>query len=86
MRTTLTLDDSLVAALKEKAAQRNVPFKTMVNQTLQVGLEVMEETETSAPPQATIPRSLGLKTGYDMDKLGQLSEEDEDIDKVQRGL
>ena len=79
MRTTLTLDDNLLLTLKRKAAESNIPFKTIVNQTLQRGLEVME-TPLTTPGEKyhTQARSLKLKTGYDLDKLGQIADEMED--------
>ena len=38
MRTTLTLDDDLAAALKEQARRADQPFKQVVNDTLRRGL------------------------------------------------
>ena len=38
MRTTLTLDDDLAAALREQAQRVGVPFKHVVNDTLRRGL------------------------------------------------
>ncbi|MDA3939672.1 MAG: hypothetical protein PF693_10215 [Spirochaetia bacterium] len=79
MRTTLTLNDNLILILKKKALENNVPFKTMVNQTLQLGLEAMEKPVKYKQKYKTPTRSLHLGTGYDHDKLGQISEEIEDI-------
>ena len=78
MRTTLTLDDNLLLTLKRKAAESNIPFKTIVNQTLQRGLEVMETPTTPKQKFKTQGRSLKLKPGYDLDKLGQIADEMED--------
>lgn len=39
MRCPLALDDTLVTALKKKAAEKGVPFKSVVNQALRFGLE-----------------------------------------------
>ncbi len=81
MRTTLTLDDNLLLTLKKKAVEYNVPFKTIVNQTLQRGLEVMESTPKLKQKFKTEGRSLKAKPGYDLDKLGQLADEIEDEQK-----
>jgi hypothetical protein len=84
MRTTLTLDDNLLLTLKRKAAENNVPFKTIVNQTLQLGLEVMEKPLTPKEKYHTPTRSLKLKTGYDLDKLGKIADEMEDEEGVKQ--
>jgi hypothetical protein len=39
MRTTLTIDDQLLAELKERALRQNVPLKQVVNQVLRRGLQ-----------------------------------------------
>lgn len=38
MRTTLTLDDDLAMALRERARERGVPFKRVVNEAIREGL------------------------------------------------
>lgn len=38
MRTTLTVDDDLMARLKEEAHRRRVPFRDVVNEALRRGL------------------------------------------------
>ena len=75
MRTTLTLDDDLLLTLKRKAAESNIPFKTIVNQTLQRGLEVMDTPTVYRRDYHTQARSLEMKQGYDPDKLGQAADE-----------
>ena len=62
MRTTLTLGDTLVTALKKKAAEKGVPFKSIVNQALRFGLETMDESDDSPAPYQTRTRRLGLRT------------------------
>ena len=82
MRTTLTLDDTLVTVLKKKAAEKGVPFKSVVNQALRYGLEAMDEPGGSPAPYQTHTRRLGLRTGLDRDKLGQIADELEDEQQV----
>ena len=84
MRTTLTLDDNLILTLKKKAAEYNIPFKTIVNQTLQQGLEVMEATPKLERKYKTQGRPLKAKPGYDQNKLGQLADEMEDEARFKR--
>ena len=47
MRTTLTLDNDVAAALSEKAERSVRPFKQIVNETLRAGMEAALH-----PPQA----------------------------------
>lgn len=74
MRTTLTLDDDLAAALRTLARERHLSFKEAINTTLRRGL--------SAAPRPTryeVPtRSLGLLPGVDLDKALRLAGELED--------
>ena len=84
MRTTLTLDDNLASSLKKKAAEKRIPFKTMVNQALQLGLLAMEKPEKDRERHLTQTRSLKPKTGYDLDRLGQIADEIEDTQRMLR--
>ena len=43
MRTTLTIDDVLITDLKQMAARQRLPFKKVVNQTLQAGLGALKK-------------------------------------------
>ncbi len=73
MRTTLTLDDNLLITLKKKAAEQKIPFKTLVNHILRRGLEDMETAAEPEQKYRTPVKSLGLKSGYDLDKIGQIA-------------
>ena len=78
------MDDSLILTLKRKAAEKNIPFKTIVNQALQRGLEAMETPPASKQKYQTPTRSLKLKPGYDLDKLGQIADEMEDETRLKQ--
>jgi Arc/MetJ family transcription regulator len=72
MRTTLTLDDDLVARLRKLAHVRGTSFKAVVNETLRRGL-----TSPAASPRR--PRRVRLDTfssafrpGVDPERLNQL--------------
>jgi len=82
MRTTLTLEDNLLQTLKKKAAERHVPFKTIVNQVLQQGLEAMEAPPSASQRFHTKGKSMKQKQGFDLDKLGQIADEMEDDEKL----
>jgi len=79
MRTTLTIDDDLAAILQKKAAQRGVAFKQVVNTLLRAGLGVSEGELPKRKAVKVVGRALGLKPGYDADKLNQLVDELESV-------
>lgn len=45
MRTTITLDDDVAAALERVREEQGVPFKQVVNSTLRTGLWVVSHNE-----------------------------------------
>jgi hypothetical protein len=49
MRTTMTLDKDVAARLDQAARRRRLPMKTLVNDALRAGLDVIERPETRAP-------------------------------------
>jgi hypothetical protein len=78
MRTTLTLDDDIVAALRETAFQMKTSFKAAVNDTLRAGLAARD-----SPPKPkryrVKPASLGgVVPGIDLDKALRLADAMED--------
>jgi hypothetical protein len=80
MRTTLTLDDELVDALKQKAVRDRRPFKEIVNTTLRAGL--VASTQPSPKPYRLEPVSLGrAMPGINLDKALSLADslEDEEL-------
>ena len=75
MRTTLTIDDDLAGILQQKAAQPGHSFKQVVNDLLRSGLAANGEVALKRPPVTVVGKPLGLKPGYDPDKLNQLVDE-----------
>ena len=72
MRTTLTLDDDLAAALKERARRTDQPFKQVVNDTLRRGLSpVLAE---AGPDYQVRPHHSGFRPGVDPVRLNQLND------------
>lgn len=57
MRTTLTLDDDIAAALKDRAAKLGLPFKQVVNRTLRSGLG--EAVPPASPRVEVVPFDMG---------------------------
>ncbi len=85
MRTTLTLDDDLADALKERARLLDKPFKQVVNDTLRRGLSPSAVPE-DRPAFVVKPNHSGLRPGIDPLKLNQLYDqlETEDFLREQR--
>ena len=73
MKTTLTLDDDVAAALQERAKQLDQPFKQVLNETLRRGLIAKGPTERTPPPRRAFPG--GLQPAIDPTKLNQLFDE-----------
>lgn len=74
MRTTITLEDDVAAALKEKAYRTDRSFKATVNETLRAGLAA-----EAAPPKPRRyrlePVSLGgVLPGIDLDRALSLAD------------
>ena len=86
MRTTLTLDDDLADAFKQRAKLLDVPFKQVVNDALRRGLA------PEAPEDRSVfrirPLRGGFRPGIDPMKLNQLNDqlEVEDFLEEQRKL
>jgi hypothetical protein len=78
VRTTLTLDDDLVAALKQTTQGSGLSFEEVVNRTLRSGLAA-EATPPKARPYRVKPASLGVPMpGLDLDKALRLADALED--------
>lgn len=77
MRTTLSLEDDLAAALKERAHRSGRPFKDVVNATLRAGLAAQPARK---PRRYRLrPSSLGgVMPGVDLDRALRLADSLED--------
>ena len=74
MRTTLTIDNSIAAALKKAAHESGRSFKEVVNETLRAGLAQQEKPQQGKPYHLQ-PVSMGTVTSeYDLDKALTLAE------------
>jgi hypothetical protein len=82
VRTTVTLEPDLFAALKRRAAEQGVPFKDVLNRTLRAGLS----QDPAARPQAFQQRTvaLHLRPGLDLDRAGRLADDLEDAERVRK--
>ncbi len=86
MRTTVTLDDDLADLLKQRARERDVPFKRALNDAIRAGLAESAKAPKRYRMKPGSP--LHLRPGIDLDKALQLAAELEDeeiIRKLQQG-
>lgn len=81
MRTTVTLDEDVAAALAERARERGETFKTALNETLRAGLA----TGRRRRPYRMPARALGMRPGVDLDRALALAAASED-DELERKL
>ncbi len=70
MRTTLTLDDDVVARLKAEMRRSGLSLKDTVNGALRRGLGTTKRPRVE--PFAVQARPLGLRPGLNYDKVGDL--------------
>jgi len=91
MRTTLTLDDDLVVALKERAQVLRKPFKQVVNDVLRRGLsdppkeqDLPDVSEEQRPVFRVEPICSGFAPGVDPLKLKELDADLELQDLLQK--
>lgn len=91
MRTTLTIDDDIVAALKARARRLDCTFKQVVNDALRRGLSESPEEEAEPPDDGgerpifrVKPICSGFAPGVDPLKLNQLNSELEDAEFLKK--
>ena len=74
MRTTLTLDDDVAAKVRQRCRRTGLPFKTVINEVLRLGLNA-EQTLTPRQAFQIQARSLGLRPGIRLDNVAELLEQ-----------
>jgi plasmid stability protein len=78
VRTTLTIDDDVVKALKERSHRTGRSFKAVVNEVLLAGLEASDAAHRPRPYRLE-PASLGgVRSDVDLDKALSLADSLED--------
>ncbi len=81
MRTTVTLDDDVVAALQAVMRERGISFKEALNDLVRAGLGV---AQAPAQPYRLVPARLGVRPGINLDKANQLAGDLEDAELVRK--
>ncbi len=71
MRTTLTLDDDIASKLEAEARRSGRSFRTVVNETLRLGL-VRPARQASVAPFNVRAKDLGLRPGLSYDNVQEL--------------
>ncbi|UQX12367.1 ribbon-helix-helix domain-containing protein [Candidatus Mycobacterium methanotrophicum] len=80
MRTTVTLDPDVVAALQRVARQRGTSFKAVLNDAVRRGLG----SEPTRRRYRTPSRDMGIRPEFDVDKAVALAAADEDAEIVRK--
>ena len=73
MRTTLTLDEDIAEAIRERARILEVPFKQVVNDALRRGLWP-EKNRNQNQEYRVVPNHSGLANGVDPLRLNQIND------------
>ncbi|MDA0838850.1 MAG: hypothetical protein O3B01_28935 [Planctomycetota bacterium] len=74
MRTTLTIDDDLAAAIERFQASKGLKLREAVDVLLRSGLELVERSPTSKPYEGPVFESK-LVPGVDPNRMNQLADE-----------
>lgn len=84
MRTTLTLDDDVARALKERARTTGISFKEVVNAAIRRGLQAGEASGGALEPFVVRPKHCGFRVGVDLRRLNQVVDQLEVADFLDR--
>lgn len=74
MRTTLTIDEDVIAKINAEMRRSGKSFKETVNDALRTGLSVRKELK-SAEPFKVRARSMGTYPGLNYDNIDELLEQ-----------
>ena len=69
MRTTVTLDDDVAAAVTERSRERGESFTVALNETLRAGLGMPSRPRSSRMPS----RALGMQPDVSLDRALSLA-------------
>lgn len=83
MRTTIAVDDSLLARAKQRARERGLTLGALVEDALR--RELATERQVISGPPVPVFRGTGLRPGVDLSSnrsIGEVLDEDLPLDKV----
>jgi len=81
MRTTVTLDDDVVAALRSAMRERGVSFKEALNSAVRAGLSA---ANPPARPCRVTPFTAEIRAGIDITKINRLLADWEDEEVLRK--
>lgn len=81
MRTTVTLDDDVAAALQAAMRERGISFKEALNQAVRSGLSA---ANPPSRPYRLKPRALGIRPDFDIDKANRVLADWEDEELIRK--
>ncbi len=81
MRTTLSLDPDVAERVKQEMKRSGRGLKLVINEALRLGLGVAGKRRRPAR-FAVEPHSFGFRPGFDLDRLNQLVDELEVVDRA----
>jgi hypothetical protein len=71
MRTTLTIDPDIAVKAKKAVQITGMPFKSLINQALRIGIDSVLAPKKSRPYR-TKGRAMGLRKGLSYDNTQEL--------------
>ncbi len=74
MRTTITLDEDVASRLKAEVRRTGYPFKRVVNDLLRLAMTTRRK-RGPAEPFKVKTRPLGLRPGFNLDRISELIEQ-----------
>ena len=84
-RTTLTLDDDVVARLESEMRRTGLSWKETVNEALRRGV-LPAGGRAAAVPDFELPRlDLGLRPGFSLECSGRLLDQLDELDRGEGG-
>lgn len=81
MRTTVTLDEDVAAALRRLSRERGISFKEALNSSVRRGVSAATRP---TEPYRVPARPLGIRPGIDLTKAHQLAGELEDAEIMRK--
>jgi hypothetical protein len=79
-RTTVVLEDDILADLRQEARVRKTSFRKTLNDVSRDGLAAAEQRRATRTVFRVEPRDFGLKAGFSYDSISQLIEVGEEAD------
>ena len=71
MRTTLTIEQDVLDRARDVADRLRRPLRRVINDALRIGLDEVEKPAVRKPYR-TIPRDMGLRDGFCLDKIQEV--------------